>query len=188
MSSEALQTLQISANTLACLSGVYFVLVVLAIWATYRHATVSSKRPRWVTIALFLDLLTHFVTRSLQFARARHMKNTNEELLSWTIPLTVSGNVTTTIAAFLSDGTPLAWRFYVVFNKEKWALYLPATSVILNALLCWSADGQNLAIYSNEEFYKKTLLPVTLKITVAWGWSMFFANSLMTGGIIYRIM
>jgi hypothetical protein len=57
-----------------------------------------------------------------------------------------------------------------------------------NIVLCWSADGQNLAIYSNEEFYKKTLLPVTLKITVAWGWSMFFANSLMTGGIIYRIM
>lgn len=55
-------------------------------------------------------------------------------------------------------------------------------------VLCWSADGQHLAIYSNEEFYKKTLLPVTLKITVAWGWSMFFANSLMTGGIIYKIM
>jgi len=109
--------------------------------------------------------------------------------------------------AFLSDGT-LAWRFYVVFNKEKWALYLPAASVILNAresltkwtysgvqltdfnniVLCWSADGQHLAIYSDEEFYRKTLLPVTLKITVAWGWSMFFANSLMTGGIIYKIM
>jgi hypothetical protein len=106
--------------------------------------------------------------------------------------------------AFLSDGT-LAWRFYVVFGKKKWALYLPTASVILNAceslgrwlafsspdfniVLCWSADGQHLAIYSNEEFYKKTLLPVTLKITVAWGWSMFFANSLMTGGIIYKIM
>lgn len=31
------------------------------------------------------------------------------------------------------------------------------------------------------------MLPVTLNITVAWGWSMFFANSLMTGGIIYKI-
>lgn len=108
--------------------------------------------------------------------------------------------------AFLSDGT-LGWRFYVVFNKEKWALYLPTASVIINArefayqvvcrgtahgfqnvVLCLSADGQHLAIYFNEEFYKKTLLPVILKITVAWGWSMFFTNSLMTGGIIYKIM
>jgi hypothetical protein len=55
-------------------------------------------------------------------------------------------------------------------------------------VLCWSADGQHLVIYSDEEFYKKTLLPITLKITVAWGWSMFLANSLMTGGIIYKIM
>ncbi|KAF8481850.1 hypothetical protein DFH94DRAFT_410415 [Russula ochroleuca] len=189
MAAETLQALQIAAITLACVSGlfgVYVVLVVLAIWATYRHVTVSSKRLRWVTIALFLDLLAHFITRSLQFARARLMSDTNEELLRWSIPLTVVGNFTTTVAAFLSDGT-LAWRFYVVFNKEKWALYLPAASVILNALLCWSADGQHLAIYSNEEFYEKTLLPVTLDITVAWGWSMFFANSLMTGGIIYKI-
>ena len=43
-------------------------------------------------------------------------------------------------------------------------------------VLCWSADGQRLVIYSNEEFYKKTLLSVILKITVAWGWSMFFAD------------
>lgn len=57
-----------------------------------------------------------------------------------------------------------------------------------NIVLCWSADGQHLAIYFNEEFYEKTLLPVTLKITVAWGWSMFFTNSLMTGGMIYKIM
>jgi hypothetical protein len=54
----------------------------------------------------------------------------------------------------------------------------------LNIVLCWSVDGQHLAIYSNEEFYEKTSLPVTLDITVAWGWSMFFANSLMMGGTI----
>jgi hypothetical protein len=44
-----------------------------------------------------------------------------------------------------------------------------------------------LAIYYDEEYYEKTLLPVTLNITVAWGWSMFISNSLMTGGIIYKI-
>jgi hypothetical protein len=57
-----------------------------------------------------------------------------------------------------------------------------------NVVLCWSADGQHLAAYSHEEFYEKRLLPVTLDITVAWGWSMFVTNSLMTGGIIYKIM
>ena len=33
--------------------------------------------------------------------------------------------------ALLSDGT-LAWRFYVVFGKKKWALYLPAIAVTMN--------------------------------------------------------
>jgi hypothetical protein len=75
----------------------------------------------------------------------------------------------------------------LVSSLTKWASARVQLTDI-NIVLCWSADGQHLAIYSNEEFYKKTLLPVTLKITVAWGWSMFFANSLMTGGIIYKIM
>lgn len=121
MSTEALQTLQFSAITLACLSGlfgVYSVLVVLAIWATYRHATASSKSLRWVTIALFLDLFAHFVARSLQFARARRMRDTNEELLRWTIPLIVVGNVTTTTAVspnvyclfpFIFSGLSVRW-------------------------------------------------------------------------------
>jgi len=52
----------------------------------------------------------------------------------------------------------------------------------------FSLVAYQVDVYSNEEFYNKTLLLVTLKITVAWGWSMFFANSLMTGGIIYKIM
>jgi hypothetical protein len=136
MSSEALQTLQISANTLACLSGLQICSVSLIVLPCY-HVPILSfffnqqayisyllclrygrrigmpqchRRDRdgslspcmWYAAARcyfmrltllrrFLDLLTHFVTRSLQFARARHMKNTNEELLSWTIPLTVSG-------------------------------------------------------------------------------------------------
>ncbi|KAF8481857.1 hypothetical protein DFH94DRAFT_628117 [Russula ochroleuca] len=190
VSSDALQTLQIAAISLACLTGlfgVYLVIFVLAIWSTYRQATMSSKRLRWVTIVLFVDLCIHFVTRSLQFSRARLLRDSNQEFLRWSIPLTVIGNVTTTISGLLSDGT-LAWRFYVVYNKAKWALYLPAGAVAFNALLCWSADGQHLAAYSRPEYYENTLLPVTLDITVAWGWSMFVANSLMTGGIIYKIM
>ncbi|KAF8506608.1 hypothetical protein F5888DRAFT_1643797 [Russula emetica] len=143
-SPEALQTLQIAAISLACLTGlfgVYVVIFVIAIWATYRQTPVSSKILRWVTIALFIDLSIHFISRSLQFARARRLDDSKEEFLRWGIPLTV---ITKTY------GT-LAWRFYVVYNKKKWALYLPAT-----AFLCWSADGQHLAAYSHPEFYKNT--------------------------------
>ncbi|KAI9444718.1 hypothetical protein H4582DRAFT_2070483 [Lactarius indigo] len=190
MSADTLQNLQITAIALASLSGlfgVYFVLFVLALWSTYRQATSSSKRLRWITIFLFLDLLLHFITRSLEFARARLQIDTDEELLTWSIPLTFLGNITTTFAALLSDGT-LAWRFYIVFGRKKWALYLPAAAVMMNTLLCWSADFQHLGIYANKDFYENTLLPVTLDITVAWGWFIFVNNTLMTGGILYKII
>jgi hypothetical protein len=100
----------------------------------------------------------------------------------------------------------LAWRFYVVFGKQKWALYLPAVAVMMNTcefsssllvfdlihsmriVLCWSADFQHLGFYVNKELYENTLLPVTLDITVAWGWFIFTNNTLMTGGILYKIM
>ncbi|KAI9444717.1 hypothetical protein H4582DRAFT_1805927 [Lactarius indigo] len=190
MSTDTLQTLQISAITLAALSGlfgVYFVLFVLAIWSTYRRGSSSLKRLRWVTILLFIILLAHFITRALEFSRARLQNDSDRELLSWSIPLTVVGNVTTTSAALLSDGT-LAWRFYIIFDKKKWALYLPATAVVASALLCWSADAQHLAIYLDRDFYENTLLPVTLNITVAWGWFIFLINTLLTGGILYKFI
>ena len=130
VSSDALQTLQIAAITLTCLTGlfgeahsfcyylvplstntrrtgVYLVIFVLAIWSTYRQGTVSSKRLRWVTIILyvhaslpvlcltllrsFVDLLIHFVARSIQFSRARLLNDSDEEFRRWTIPLTVIG-------------------------------------------------------------------------------------------------
>jgi len=190
MSDETIQALNTTAIILASLSGlwgVYFVLFVLAIWSTHRQGTASSRRLRYVTIVLFLDLLIHLIARSLQFARARLQRDTKEELLTWTIPLVVIGNVTTTISGLLSDGT-LAWRFYIIYDRARWAFFLPAAMVIINALFCWSADFQHLAIYSRPEFYENRLLPITMDIAVAWGWSMFTANSLMTGGIIYKIM
>lgn len=55
-------------------------------------------------------------------------------------------------------------------------------------MLCWSADFQHLGFYANRELYENTLLPVTLDITVAWGWFIFTNNTLMTGGILYKIM
>ncbi|KAH9035054.1 hypothetical protein EDB84DRAFT_43871 [Lactarius hengduanensis] len=190
MSAETFQTLQITAIALASLSGlfgVYFVLFILAVWSTYRQDTPSSKRLRWVTIILFLVLLIHFITRSLEFARARLQIDTDEELLEWIVPLRFLGNVTATFAALFSDGT-LAWRFYIVFGRKKWALYLPAVAVGTNALLCWSADFQHLGVYASKDFYLNTLLPVTFDIAVAWGWFIFVNNTMMTGGILYKIV
>jgi len=168
---------------------VYLVLFVLAVWSTYLQPkrTPSSKGLGWVTIILFIVLLAHFITRCLEFSRARLQIDTDEELLKWSIPLTFLGNITTTFAALFSDGT-LAWRFYIIFEKKRWALYLPATAVVANALLCLAADFQHLAIYVNKEYYEYTLLPMTLNITVAWGWFIAVNNTLMTGGIFYKIM
>ncbi|KAH8990155.1 hypothetical protein EDB86DRAFT_1801237 [Lactarius hatsudake] len=190
MSADTFQNLQITAIALASLSGlfgVYFVLFVLAVWSTYRQDTSSSKRLRWVTIFLFLVLLLHYITRSLEFARARLQIDTDEELLKWTIPLRFLGNVTATFAALLSDGT-LAWRFYIVFGRKKWALYIPTVAVMTNTFLCWSADFQHLGVYANKDLYLNTLLPVTFDIAVAWGWFIFVNNTLMTGGILYKII
>jgi hypothetical protein len=60
-------------------------------------------------------------------------------------------------------------------------------STCYDVVFCWSADFQHLAFYAHREEYETKLLPVTLYITVAWGWSMFVTNSLMTGAIMYKI-
>ena len=39
----------------------------------------------------FVDLLIHFVARSIQFSRARLLNDSDEEFRRWTIPLTVIG-------------------------------------------------------------------------------------------------
>ena len=56
------------------------------------------------------------------------------------------------------------------------------------SVLCWSADAQHLAIYTHPDEYERVLLPVTLKITVAWGWLMFTINTALTGLIIWKIV
>jgi len=60
-------------------------------------------------------------------------------------------------------------------------------STRLNIGLCWSVDFQALAYYKSPGLYENKLLPVTMKIAMAWGWSMFFCNSFMTGGIIGKV-
>ncbi|KZV93245.1 hypothetical protein EXIGLDRAFT_768255 [Exidia glandulosa HHB12029] len=182
--------LNISAVILAALCGlfgVYSMLFLVSVWSTYRHKSDASRRLRIVTIVLFVTLLIHFITRSLQFARSRNLNPSDTELYKWSIPLLVVGNVTTTFAGLCSDGL-LAWRFYIIFERKWWAKWIPSTFVVINALLCWSADAQHLAIYHHQELYENVLLDVTLKITVAWGWLMFAINTTMTGLILYKIL
>ncbi|KAM5538212.1 hypothetical protein V8D89_008099 [Ganoderma adspersum] len=173
-------------SVLCALFGVYFVLFLTALWASYGQRSISSRRLRLVTIILFVDLCAHFIARSLQFARARIMNPPADEFFKWDIPLLVIGNVTTTFAGLCSDGL-LAWRFYIIFDQRRWALYIPMTFVIINAFLCWSADAQHLAAYHHYDFYQNVLLEVTLKITVAWGWLMFTINTVLTGAIFGKI-
>ncbi|KAI0690557.1 hypothetical protein C8T65DRAFT_587817 [Cerioporus squamosus] len=173
-------------SVLCGLFGIYFSLFILALWANYGRNDPSSRRLRVVTIVLFVNLSAHFIARSLQFARSRIMEPSSNEFFKWGIPLIVIGNVTTTFAGLCSDGL-LAWRFYILFERKRWALYIPGTFVIINAFLCWSADAQHLAAYTHYDFYENTLLPVTLKITVAWGWLMFVINTILTGAIITKI-
>ncbi|KAI0768471.1 hypothetical protein BD413DRAFT_126095 [Trametes elegans] len=174
-------------SVLCALFGVYFSLFVLALWANHGRGDLSSRRLRLVTIVLFVNLCIHLISRSLQFSRARILHPGSDEFLAWSIPLVVVGNITTTFAGLCSDGL-LAWRFYVLFDMRKWALYVPSAFIIVNALLCWSADAQHLAAYTRYEVYQDVLLEVTLNITVAWGWLMFAINTILTGGIIAKIV
>jgi hypothetical protein len=47
---------------------------------------------------------------------------------------------------------------------------------------------QHLDIYRDQAFYESHLLPVTLKVTVAWGWFMFSLNTIFTVSIIAKIL
>ncbi|EJD50967.1 hypothetical protein AURDEDRAFT_182273 [Auricularia subglabra TFB-10046 SS5] len=190
VSRDALRCLDFGAIILATLCGlfgIYFVLFLFSVLCTLRFKSVASRRLRNVTIFLFITLLIHFIVRALQFARARDVDPPEDELYKWTIPLIVVGNVMTTLAGFVSDGL-LVWRFYVIFDRNRWAKWIPGGLVLINALLCWSADAQHLAIYHHKELYEKVLLDVTLKITVAWGWLMFCINTVLTALIIVRVL
>ena len=80
------------------------------------------------------------------------------------------------------------WQMLVSYTLVYVRIWLILSAPCLDVVLCWAADFQHLAIYVDREYYENTLLPVTLNITVAWGWSIFIINTLMTGGILYKIM
>lgn len=113
-------------------TGVYFALFVLAMWANHGRSDISSRRLKTVTIVLFVNMVIFVLVRSLQFSRARVLHPPEREFFNWGIPLTVIGNIQTTTIGMLADGL-LAWRFYVLYDQQRWALWVPMFFVIINA-------------------------------------------------------
>ncbi|KAI0089400.1 hypothetical protein BDY19DRAFT_942208 [Irpex rosettiformis] len=172
--------------SLSALFGAYLVLFVLAIWATYRRKDVAQKRLRIVTIVLFLTLLTHYGSRAVQFGRSRLMVPPSNEQRLVDVPLLFVSALTTTFACFISDGL-LAWRFYHVFERRRWALYIPVTAISVTCLFGIAEDCLFLSLYHSSADYIH-LEPSAFKMNVAWGWATFAINTVMTLAIMAKIL
>ena len=79
-------------------------------------------------------------------------------------------------------------EFYVVYDRKKWALYMPAAAIIVNALLGFSGDFQHLSYYHSTSEYLTAFKLNALKINAAWGWFTFGINTVLSGAIIGKIM
>ncbi|KAI0693737.1 hypothetical protein BC835DRAFT_1060203 [Cytidiella melzeri] len=183
-------TLSIKSVVFAALSamfGAYVVLSILAIWATYQRQGVAYKRLRIITVLLFVVLLIHYISRAIVTGRARRMSPAPDEEARFTVPLQFVTATTATIAAFIFDSL-LVWRFYVIYGRPRWALYLPAAVVSTNAVLGLIADFINFSYYSTPALYLSHLDSVSFKLSAVWGWCMFATNTVMTGAIIGRIV
>jgi hypothetical protein len=51
-----------------------------------------------------------------------------------------------------------------------------------------SADLLNIAFYVAPQSYASHLDAFSFQLVAAWGWCIFATNTLMTGGIIAKIM
>lgn len=104
----------------------------------------------------------------------------------------------------IADGL-LAWRFYVIYGRSRWSLYVPVATVVINscelivsgslfallnfaAVLGFAGDFQYLAFYKDTDLWRSRIQLVTCQITVTWGWTMFVTNTVLTGLIIGKIM
>ncbi|KAI0763678.1 hypothetical protein BC629DRAFT_971410 [Irpex lacteus] len=116
------------------------------------------------------------------------MMNTPKDLFrTSTMPLTFVAATTSTLAGLISDGL-LAWRFYVVFGRQRWAFWAPTVAIIVNTLLGLSGDFELLGYYHNPQRYTTFFQLDTFKINAAWGWFTFSINTALSGGIIGRII
>lgn len=185
---QNLSTMAVVFCTLSALFGAYVVLTAIAVWSTYRrYQETAYKRLLWVTVILFLVLCAHYSARAFTFGRARIENPGPNEESRWTVPLIFVGAITSTISGLISDGI-VAWRFYNIYGKPRWALYVPAAAVIITALLGFSGDFQQLAIYRSLDLYNDHIVMIALDVNAAWGWCIFTVNTILTGSIIGRII
>ncbi|KAI0690052.1 hypothetical protein BC835DRAFT_1418063 [Cytidiella melzeri] len=173
--------------SLSALFGVYMVLFVLAIWSTYRRSGSPYKGLRIVTSILFVTLLIHYIVHSVMFGQSRLVNPPTD--LEWisTIPLTFIGAITTVFAGFLCDGL-VAWRFYIVYGRKRWAFYAPIAAVTINLLFGLSGTFQIFAFYHSTWEYDHTFQLTTFRISAAWGWLTFSINTILSGAIIAKII
>ncbi|KAI0346490.1 hypothetical protein BDW22DRAFT_764788 [Trametopsis cervina] len=174
-------------SSLSALFGAYVILFVLALWSICRREGRGYSRLKVVTIMQFVVLLVHYICRAIILARARRTMPADDEESRFTVPLLFVTGITATLAAFILDGL-LAWRLYILYGQQRWALYLPSTVVIINALLGLSGNLQNFAFYRSASLYNDQIETVVFKINVAWAWCTFATNTIMTGAIIGKIV
>ncbi|KIP03275.1 hypothetical protein PHLGIDRAFT_245763 [Phlebiopsis gigantea 11061_1 CR5-6] len=133
----SLSTFATTFSALSALWGAYCVLFIMAIWATFQREGPAQKRLRLITVSLFFVLLTHYLARAVTFGRTRRegQPTSSQEIWTkeakWSVPLMFTNDITSTIAGTISDGL-LAWRFYVVWGRSRWALYVPVVAVCIN--------------------------------------------------------
>ncbi|KAI0771376.1 hypothetical protein BC629DRAFT_1595617 [Irpex lacteus] len=180
-------TLGVVFSALSALFGVYVVIFSLAVWLTFRRAGALYRNLRIVSIGLFTVLLAHYICRGIIFSQSRIINPPQDMLRLSTIPLSFIAAVTSTLAGLISDGL-LAWRFYVVYGRHPWALWIPMSMIILNTCLGLAANFQILAFYSNEQKYLHFYQLSVLKVDVAWCWFTFAINTALTGAISGKII
>ncbi|EKM56632.1 uncharacterized protein PHACADRAFT_172292 [Phanerochaete carnosa HHB-10118-sp] len=171
--------------SLSALTGAYCVLFSFAVWSTYRQAGKAYTQLRVVTIVLFVVIFLHYIARAVDFHQHRSLLNSNNVLNPWSTPVNFISSSTSTLAGLISDGL-LAWRFYVIFNRARWTLYVPWLAILCNAMLGFAADclifGASRGPQYAERFEK-----LQLQLDAVWGWAMLVINSVLTGLIIWRI-
>lgn len=102
----------------------------------------------------------------------------------------------------LSDGL-LAWRFYIVYGRSRWAFWFPTAAIAMNtSMLCLftfviyllteiivlglTGDLQRFAYYRNP--LDTSMMLIATQINAAWGWCMLGINTVLTTLMIWRIM
>ncbi|KAI0818964.1 hypothetical protein BC629DRAFT_1465552 [Irpex lacteus] len=189
---NGLSIIAVMFSVLSALFGVYVVLFIFAVWSTYRRLGPAYRTLRIITIVLFIDLVIHYVCRSITMAQSRAITHAADEERMVTILY-----LTCTFAGFVSDGL-LAWRFYIVYGRKRWAKYIPATpydslvllkrTLIPCLVLGFSGDFQHFTFYHSTWLYTIAFKIDSLKINLAWGWFTFTINTVLSGAIIGKII